>query len=263
MTLLAEGAEVLHRVVTRRSLDPRVIFTPAQRADWPHRYPRGWRVGSRVYQQLKRTRQRRYATLYRRFGAFTMHSEKDYCDNLALADDVRDVTGTIVECGTWKGGMIAGIAALLGPERHYYLFDSYEGLPPAGSLDKDLYGQSGREWQAATTHNDRATLEDAQAAMRLAGVPHVTITKGWFADTLPAYAGGPIALLRCDGDWYQSTMDTLTALEPKVTAGGLIVFDDYYYWEGCAKAVHDYLSRTQSSAVIRTSPGGYAYIRKP
>jgi hypothetical protein len=60
-----------------------------------------------------------------------MEAKESYRDNLALCDSVRHIAGAVVECGTWKGGMIAGMASLLGPQRHYYLYGSYEGLPPA------------------------------------------------------------------------------------------------------------------------------------
>ena len=54
-----------------------------------------------------------------------------YIANLVLSGRAAGVPGAIVECGTWKGGMIAGIASLLGASREYYLYDSFEGLPPA------------------------------------------------------------------------------------------------------------------------------------
>jgi O-methyltransferase len=71
-----------------------------------------------------------------------------------------------------------------------------------------------------------------------------------------------IALLRLDGDWYESTMDCLKYLFPKVVQKGIIIIDDYFTWEGCSKAVHDYLSSIKSTSRIYTSPGGVCYIIK-
>ncbi|HNP99483.1 MAG TPA: TylF/MycF/NovP-related O-methyltransferase, partial [Bacteroidia bacterium] len=71
-----------------------------------------------------------------------------------------------------------------------------------------------------------------------------------------------ISLLRLDGDWYESTYTCLEAFYPKVSDGGYIVIDDYYQWEGCAKAVHDYLSKHQLSDRIHQTAHGVAYIIK-
>jgi O-methyltransferase len=87
--------------------------------------------------------------------------------------------------------------------------------------------------------------------------------KGWFQDTVPKLAlPEPIALLRLDGDWYESTMDCLLGLYDRVAPLGVIVLDDYHFWEGCTRAVHDFLSRRQLVARIRGSPHGVAYILK-
>ena len=176
--------------------------------------------------------------------------------NLALARTVRAVRGAIVECGVWRGGMSAALAMTLGPERVYWLFDSFEGLPEAQPID----GPSAAAWQANTTgphyyDNCCATEEEAAEAMCAAGVPDVRIRKGWFADTLPM-ADFPegIALLRLDGDWYDSTRQGLE-LFPNVNEGGIVIVDDYFAWDGCARAVHDYLSEHSRCERIETVDG--------
>jgi O-methyltransferase len=174
-----------------------------------------------------------------------MIPEATYVRNLQIADRVRNVNGLVVECGVWRGGMIAGIAELLGPERRYYLFDSFEGLPPAQEID----GPHALAWQAdvsSPTYYDNcsAPIESAQAAMQLSGAKDYTIVKGWFTETIPRFvAPDPIALLRLDGDWYESTLTSLSCLYPLVAEAGLIIVDDYYAWDGCARAVHEFLTR--------------------
>src|ERR1700739_3336116 len=98
--------------------------------------------------------------------------------------------------------------------------------------------------------------------MRIAGVPHVRIRKGWFEDTLSTadFPGG-IALLRLDGDWYASTCQALT-LFPRVNEGGIVIVDDYYAWDGCSRAVHDYLSEHARPERIETIDGSVCVIRK-
>ena len=241
-------------------------FVTSRRASWAdfrENHPRTWSALYPGYRLYRQTRRLAYRASYRRLRGFTRLSKEGFCDNLALCDTVRHLPGTVIECGVWRGGMSAGMARTLGPSRTYYLFDSFEGLPPATAADG--YNHRGRtavEWQAGTTHNERAPEEAAREAMRHSDARDVRIVKGWFKDTLPTYPGDPIAILRCDGDWYSSTMETLTALYRYVVPGGLIIFDDYYYWEGCAKAVHDFLAQTQATERIHQSPGGYAYLLK-
>jgi O-methyltransferase len=80
--------------------------------------------------------------------------------------------------------------------------------------------------------------------MLLAGITHPHIYKGWFQDTLKtARFGHGIAILRMDADWYESTMQILVNLFDSVNRGGVILIDDYFTWDGCARAVHDYLSK--------------------
>jgi O-methyltransferase len=64
-----------------------------------------------------------------------MASAGQFWRNLLIVDQRRHVKGCIIECGVWRGGMIAGIAEILGVEREYFLFDSFEGLPLATAVD--------------------------------------------------------------------------------------------------------------------------------
>lgn len=164
-----------------------------------------------------------------------------YVGNLCLAAMAAQIQGSIVECGTWRGGMIAGIADVLGPGRRYYLFDSFEGLPPAKEID----GPAALAWQADTKgagyfDNCTASEQEARAAMSLSRAKDYQIVKGWFRETLPRVSmPQPIALLRMDGDWYESTKCILDNLAPSVARGGLIIVDDYYLWDGCTQAVNE------------------------
>lgn len=186
-----------------------------------------------------------------------------YIINLELTKKYSAIPGDIVECGTWKGGMIAGMAKLLGNSRHYYLFDSFEGLPDAKEID----GEAAIRWQSDKTSkhyhdNCSATEQDAYMAMKKAGITNPSIIKGWFMDSLPhvTFEKG-IAILRMDADWYDSTLEILSHLFTKVNPGGIIIIDDYYTWDGCAKAVHDYLSQHKGTERIR-SHHGVCYIIK-
>ena len=67
----------------------------------------------------------------------------------------------------------------------------------------------------------------------------VVFLKGWFKDTLPKADIGALSILRLDGDMYQSTMDALNALYPRVSPGGYCIIDDYAL-PNCQKAVDEF-----------------------
>ena len=163
--------------------------------------------------------------------------------NLLLCHEKAPDTGCIVEAGVWRGGMSAGMADMV-PGRVHYLFDSFEGLPPA----KDIDGEAALNWQRNVSgplyyNNCRAEIYFAKQAMAMASAKEVHIIQGWFNETVLSFVPQePIAILRLDGDWYESTMQCLIGLYPHVMQGGLVILDDYYLWDGCARALHDYLA---------------------
>ena len=205
-----------------------------------------------------------FVALRNKYSDFSMIPRDIFVENLHLAKSFSWVKGCVVECGVWRGGMIAAMAEILDKNRSYYLFDSFEGLPPA----KDIDGVRATAWQNDTSSkiyfdNCKAEIGFAEKAMALSGAKKHHIVKGWFADMLKDFKpDSPIAILRLDGDWYDSTMQCLEGLYKYVAKGGVIIIDDYYTWPGCSKAVHDFLSRNQLSDVIRHTQGGVCYIIK-
>lgn len=200
--------------------------------------------------------------VYNKYSDFTMISKEEYIDNLILAEQTKNLKGDIVECGVWRGGMVAGVADILGRKGKYYLFDSFEGLPEVKEID----GAAAKKWQQNKTSpgyydNCKAEIDFANKAMSMANVDFECV-KGWFENTIPGYKIDSISLLRLDADWYDSTMVCLKHFYPKVVENGLILIDDYYVWSGCSRAVHDYLSETKSASRIFRSQAGVAYIVK-
>ena len=190
------------------------------------------------------TNEFRFRQIYQKYKTHTMIDPALYVGNLHLAKRVANVEGAVIECGTWRGGMIAGIADVLGPERHYYLCDSFEGLPAAEQVD----GANAKKYEVDPTnpwyHNNCTASEDeAREAMAKSTAKNVSIVKGWFENTLATLPQEPIALLRLDGDWYSSTKCALETLADRVVSRGMILIDDYYFWEGCTMAVNEYAAQ--------------------
>jgi len=197
--------------------------------------------------------------IWEEYSPYSMVPQAKFLENVSLMGRWGHyVSGAFVECGTWKGGMSAAMMRVGGPQRLYHFFDSFEGLPKArGEVD----GPQALRWQANTAapgyyDNCSASLEEFAAVIRQVPVPNenISIHKGWFADTVPHVDISPIAVLRLDGDWYDSTMLCLVCLFPQIVPGGLCVIDDYAEWDGCAKAVHDYLSANRLAVRIERTP---------
>jgi O-methyltransferase len=210
----------------------------------------------------------RLASLVEDVRPYTMVHEPSL---LSLAAQVatclqEEIPGDFVECGTWRGGASFLMAKLLEQnkvsDRKVWMFDSFEGLPVPTELD----GEKAQTYSKGETDfyfdNCSASIEEVHRAIARLGIKGAIPIKGWFNETLPRYGPtiGQIALLRLDGDWYESIKTCLTELYRFVSPGGFIVFDDYSYWDGCAMAVHEFLAATKP--ILRLQFDGQTYLRK-
>ncbi len=171
------------------------------------------------------------------------------------ADRAR-LDGALVECGTWRGGA-SGMMAMAhlasgAATRELHLFDSFQGLPqPDAAVDGQLaidYAAGEAVGALAPIGQLVGPLEDNRALLRdrVGYPPELTrYHVGWFQDTVPPASVeiGRIAVLRLDGDWYESTKVCLDHLFPLVVSGGIVVIDDYGKWPGCRQAVDEHLAR--------------------
>ena len=211
----------------------------------------------------------RYRRLWRRWRQDTMQDRRRFQANLYLVEShLRrhpGLAGGYIECGCWRGGTSFAIAELGTRLASFTLFDSFAGLPPAGPRDGDAAVQQaeGRLWH---DNNSADYAVVAANAKRVATRAPIALQQGWFSDTLPQFRpAGPIAVLRMDGDWYDSTLCILNNLWPRLAPEALVIVDDYYDWDGCARALHDFLSRGDCRERIRQSwIGGIAHlVRRP
>jgi hypothetical protein len=188
----------------------------------------------------------------------------------------RDLPGALVECGVWRGGAAAMMAQANLAEgsrrRSIHLFDSFEGMPDP-EPDKDgpeatrLMETGGTDASGRKPVNAAAPEEALDLIVNRIGYPEafVHVHKGWFQDTLPearTYVG-PIALLRVDGDWYDSTKVVFEQLYDLVTPGGVIVIDDYGHFEGCRRATDEFLARHAPDAYLHHIDYTGRYLIKP
>jgi O-methyltransferase len=218
-----------------------------------------------------RREERELAQLVDRARTLSMVYEPQLHDLALKVRDVVDsgVPGDLVECGVWRGGSALLMAEVLerraATDRRVWLFDSFEGLPGPRDIDGPAairYAENRDD--PMYLDNCRADVEAVRASVREWGLESRTeIVKGWFDETLPATREriGSIALLRIDADWYESVKTCLEELYDDVSQGGYVILDDYYVWDGCAVAVHEFLgSRKLAHSLHETA--AVAWFRK-
>lgn len=185
-----------------------------------------------------------------------------HCVETVLAEDIP---GDLIECGVWRGGaciLMRAVLAAYGDEtRCVWLADSFEGVPrsnPANyKADKGIRadfaaGILGVSEAEVKTNFERYGLLDDQ----------VRFLPGWFKDTLHGAPIEHIAVLRLDGDLYESTIQALDALYPRLSPGGFCIVDDYQAVKACEQACTDYRAKHGISAEIVDIDGTGVLWRK-
>jgi hypothetical protein len=163
------------------------------------------------------------------------------------------IPGDLAECGVWRGGSMQAVARTLlqlgAAHRALHLYDTFEGMPEPAAVDRRLHGRPAAELMEsgpkARTVKAAASLEDVREGMAETGYPAdlVHFHPGLVEETIPAHAPDRLALLRLDTDWYESTRHELEHLYDRLEPGGVLIIDDYDYWEGSRKAVDEFLER--------------------
>lgn len=157
------------------------------------------------------------------------------------AEDVlkRGIKGTFVECGVATGNNLAAMCYAGG---FGVGFDSFVGIPYAGIHDTEQPGIGAKdeskhgilESSGVTVHSKQQVIDN----FKKWNLDNYFLVEGWFQDTVKDY-NDDIAVLRLDGDLYDSTMVCLEHLYPKLSKHGILIIDDWNL-DGCRKAFYDY-----------------------
>ena len=181
------------------------------------------------------------------------------------------IEGDFVECGVWKGGSV-GVMALAnkkhanGMSRNFHMFDLFDDIvAPDPLLDghrainevnnylkksgQDISSYVGGQKPIAGIYDGHGGHGSVDIVKKLLvnkiGVPdsELNFHVGLFENTVPYNEIEKIALLRLDGDWYASIKICLDHLYDKVVKGGVVIIDDYYTYDGCKKAVDEFMEK--------------------
>jgi hypothetical protein len=198
--------------------------------------------------------------------ALTMIGRKRI-DNLqeCIESVLRDeIPGDLIETGVWRGGatiFMRGVLKAHGiKDRTVWSADSFEGLPPpdGGKYAADSGDNLFKQPLFAVS------LEEVKANFERFGLldDQVRFLKGWFRDTLPEAPIQQLAVIRLDGDMYESTWDALLNLYPKLSPGGYLIVDDYEAHPACKQAVHEYREAHQINGEVQRNDWTGVYWRK-
>lgn len=161
----------------------------------------------------------------------------------------RNVPGDLIEAGVWRGGasiFMRAVLKVLGVDnRTVWVADSFEGLPVP---DPEKYPIEAKAHSSAVMKHSfkhfAVSAEEVRRNFIAFGMldERVRFLQGWFKDTLPAAPIDRLAIMRLDGDYYESTMDCLVNLYDRLSVGGYAIIDDYGEdkWTYCRKAVDDF-----------------------
>lgn len=174
-----------------------------------------------------------------------------------------DVPGDFIETGVWRGGSSIYMRAILAAhditDRRVWVADSFAGLPPPNP--EDYPADAGDELYKIPVL--AVPLDDVKKNFVKYGMldSQVMFLPGWFKDTLPGAPIEKLAIMRLDGDMYESTIQALASLYDKLSIGGFVIIDDFGL-PNCRLAVEDFRRDRRISDPLTDIDGMASFWRK-
>ncbi len=190
------------------------------------------------------------------------------------------VPGALVECGVWRGGsalaVLRTLVELEVEDRDVWLYDTFDAMPAPTDRDVDVHGVAAADYHAQYAADptsldpayDYLPFEHVHDLLLATGYPpeRLHLVRGLIEQTVPGSAPEQISLLRLDTDYYSSTRHELEHLAPRLSAGGVLLVDDYGHWRGSRDAVDEWqgtlphpllLQRIDYTARLAVMPGSW------
>ena len=199
-------------------------------------------------------------------NGFTLVSNERLKNLYAQCSKFKYTNYSFVECGVAKGGCLAMMKFTSGKNNKIFGLDSFEGMPDITKEDIGDYNKScPKVWVNVPLCNGINDVYNTFDKLNL-NIDNVTLVKGYFQDTLQIQENidniGEIAVLRLDGDWYESTKICLEKLYDKVIDGGIIIIDDYGHFVGAKTATDVFrVKKNIKSPLIQTDYTEYYWIK--
>lgn len=185
-------------------------------------------------------------TITKPYTITSMEKMKKLYESVVYINE-NNIDGSFVECGVYKGGSVMNMALTqlnYAKLVHLYLYDTFEGMTPHGDYDVNFRGETASRILKNPSKKCICSLEEVKKNLELTSYPQefIHFVKGDVAATLQETIPPKIALLRIDTDWYESTKISMEVLYPRLVTNGVLILDDYGYWQGARKAVDDYFT---------------------
>jgi hypothetical protein len=181
----------------------------------------------------------------------------------------NDIPGNFVECGVAAGGSSALLAYVIKTyskrPRTLFSFDSFSGMPTPTEEDVELGRGLGAEETGWGTGTCAAPVDSLlEIAGKLGVIPIIKPVQGYYEDTLPRIHDfvGEVAFIHIDSDWYESTRTILQNFYDQLHNQAVIQFDDYGYWKGCGKALHEFEKERGLNFAINEIDGNGVWFKK-
>jgi hypothetical protein len=200
---------------------------------------------------------------------FTMVSKERLTGLYTKCNTFKNTNYSFVECGVARGGCLALMKYAAGPNNEIIGFDSFDGMPDITEKDIGEYNKSNPlsgfgkvgDNLSGGIENVYKTFRELQIDMT-----NVRLIKGYFNDTLNVKENidsiDKIAVLRLDGDWYESTKICLDKFYSKVIPGGIVIIDDYGHWVGAKNATDEFRQEHNiNSPLIKTDYTEHYWIK--
>ncbi|MEH6515141.1 MAG: TylF/MycF/NovP-related O-methyltransferase [Halioglobus sp.] len=176
----------------------------------------------------------------------------------------ENIPGDLIETGVWRGGCTIFMRALLetyaDPHRTVWVADSFSGMPKPNS---EKY-PADRRFDLSMWRSLSVSADEVRANFARFGLldNRVKFLEGFFSETLPSAPIEQLAIMRLDGDLYESTIDSLNYLYPKLSSGGFVIIDDFFCSAPCKQAVDDYREKHNISGEMLAVDWSAVYWRK-
>jgi hypothetical protein len=184
------------------------------------------------------------------------------------------IPGDIAECGVWNGGSMLLAAMTLmhfgDTSRRIFLYDTFAGMPKPDEIDKRWDGVPALStWENYTAHGKPwgygGTVDIVRDVMRASAYPDdkLIFVEGMVEDTLPGTRAEQLSLLRLDTDLYKSTYHELVHLYPTLASGGILIIDDYGYFQGARAATDQYIQENSLRVFLSRIDDSVRLVVKP
>jgi len=186
----------------------------------------------------------------------------------------NNIEGDIVECGVWKGGSIMLCVDILlncnKKNRKIWLYDTYKGMsrPTDKDINSGFRERAFYKWKhrQKATHNNwcYSPISNVKENLHSTGYPeeNLKFIVGKVEDTIPREIPNKISLLHLDTDWYESTYHELKHLFPLLSKNGVLIVDDYGFWQGSRDAVDQYFKENSIKLLFnRIDYNGRLFIK--